>query len=208
MAARGPGAQQNHVIHLCCLGQNKMEKQTPIPPQSRMKPRKRQNAPFSHSWFVGRRRGGGAGVGYKFSICFFQGWSSPGRFGANFGARQEKLRKESLQLRLWNSNSLSNREEKSLRHVAMVAKFLDDNKTKTPLKKWIRTVSKFIDLIQFHLICKILAKLSGVESERTVSELRKRKRNSCAVFTSLGSWRYCVVVEWDLAVTSGVSREK
>ena len=184
----------------------KMGKQTPIPPKSRMKPRKSQNAPFSHSWFVGRRRGGGGG--YKFSICFFQGWSSPERFGANFGARQEKLRKESLQLRLWNSNSLSNREEKSLRHVAMVAKFLDDNKTKTPLKKWIRTVSKFIDLIQFHLICKILAKLSGVESERTVSELRKRKRNSCAVFTSLGSWRYFVVVEWDLAVTSGVSREK
>ena len=152
--------------------------------------------------------GAGGGGGYKFSICFFQGWSSPERFGANFGARQEKLRKESLQLRLWNSNSLSNREEKSLRHVAMVAKFLDDNKTKTPLKKWIRTVSKFIDFIQFHLICKILAKLSGVESERTVSELRKRKRNSCAVFTSLGSWRYCVVVEWDLAVTSGVSREK
>ena len=28
-----------------------------------------------------------------------------------------------------------NREEKSLRHVAMVAKFLDDNKPKTSLKK-------------------------------------------------------------------------
>ena len=27
------------------------------------------------------------------------------------------------------------REEKSLRHVAMVAKFLDDNKPKTSLKK-------------------------------------------------------------------------
>ena len=33
-------------------------------------------------------------------------------------------------------------EEKSLRHVAMVAKFLDDNKPKRHrLKKWIRTVS-------------------------------------------------------------------
>ena len=29
----------------------------------------------------------------------------------------------------------SNREKKSLRHVAMVAKFLDDNKPKTSLKK-------------------------------------------------------------------------
>ena len=28
-----------------------------------------------------------------------------------------------------------NREEKSLRHVAMVAKFLDDNTAKTSLKK-------------------------------------------------------------------------
>ena len=33
-----------------------------------------------------------------------------------------------------------------------------------------------IDLIQFHLICKILAKLSGVESERTVSEFRFKKK--------------------------------
>ena len=35
----------------------------------------------------------------------------------------------------------------------MVAKFLDDNKQKTSLKKGIRTVSNFIDLTQFHLIC-------------------------------------------------------
>ena len=36
---------------------------------------------------------------------------------------------------LWNLNCPSNRGEKSLRHVAMIAKFLDDNKTKMPLKK-------------------------------------------------------------------------
>ena len=47
----------------------------------------------------------------------------------------------------------ANREEKSLRHVATVATFLDDNKPKTSLKKWIRTVSNLIDLILFHLIC-------------------------------------------------------
>ena len=35
-------------------GQNKMKQLTPIPPKSRMKPRKSQNAPFSHSWFGGR----------------------------------------------------------------------------------------------------------------------------------------------------------
>ena len=37
-------------------------------------------------------------------------------------------------------------------------------------------VSNFIDLILFHLICHMLAKFSGVESESTVSKFRKRKR--------------------------------
>ena len=46
--------------------------------------------------------------------------------------------------------------ERSLRQVAMVTKFLDDNKPKTSIKKWLRTVSNFIDLIQFHLICPML----------------------------------------------------
>ena len=65
----------------------------------------------------------------------------------------------------------------------MVAKFLDENKAKTSLQKRIHTVSNVTDLIQFHLICKILAKLSEVESERTVSELRKRKRKFlCSVY--------------------------
>ena len=58
-----------------------------------------------------------------------------------------------------------NREEKSLRHVAMVSKFLDDNKP----EKWIRIVSNFIDLIPFHLVCQMLTKFSGVESDRMVS---------------------------------------
>ena len=38
-------------------GQNKMEQQTPISPKSRMKPRRSQNAPFSHPWFGGWGRG-------------------------------------------------------------------------------------------------------------------------------------------------------
>ena len=49
------------------------------------------------------------------------------------------------------------------RHVAMAAQFLVDNKLKTSLQKWICTVSNFTDLIQFHLICQMLAKCSGVE---------------------------------------------
>ena len=64
-----------------------------------------------------------------------------------------------------------NREEKSFRHVAMVATFLDDSKPKTALKKWIFALF----LIQFHLICQILAKFSGFESERTLSKFRARE---------------------------------
>ena len=70
-----------------------------------------------------------------------------------------------------------NREEKSFCHVAMVAKFVDDNKPKTSLKKYgIRTASNFIDLIQFHLIWQMLAKFSKVESDRTVSKFGRGKR--------------------------------
>ena len=68
------------------------------------------------------------------------------------------------------------REEKTLRQVAMVVKFLDTNKPKTSLK-WIWTVSNFIDLIQFHLDCQMLTKYPGVESESTVSKLRYGKWN-------------------------------
>ena len=79
------------------------------------------------------------------------------------------------------------KEEKSLRHVAMVAKFLDDNKPKTSFKRWIRTVSNFIDLIQFPSICQMLAKFSG--SEKTVSKLRKRTFLCCVrSLHKAGAW--------------------
>ena len=71
----------------------------------------------------------------------------------------------------------------------MVAKLLDDNKPRKSLKKYMRTVSNFIDLIQFHLICQMLAKCSGYfESERTISKFRKRKRRFCVVFTYSIKW--------------------
>ena len=47
-----------HTFH---LRQNKMEQQTPIPSESRMKPRESQHASFSHPWFWGES-------GYKFFI--------------------------------------------------------------------------------------------------------------------------------------------
>ena len=79
----------------------------------------------------------------------------------------------------------------------MVAIFLDHNKPKTSLKKWIHPVSNFIHLIQFHLICQMLTKFSVVESKRTVSKFRKRKRkilccvhwHSISGCVKLGSFR-------------------
>ena len=94
--------------------------------------------------------------------------------------------------------------EKSLRHVVMVAEFWDDNKPKTSLKKWIRTVSNFIDPIQFHLIWQMLVKFSHVESERTVFSLEKEKDNFCVVFTD-SIKRACEI--WNFHV-AGVQRRQ
>ena len=48
--------------------------------------------------------------------------------------------------------------------------------TKNVPKKWIHTVTNFIDLIQFHLICQMLAKFSGVKSGRIMSKLTKKEK--------------------------------
>ena len=69
-----------------------------------------------------------------------------------------------------------NRGEKSLRHVAMVANFLDDNKPKTSLKRWIRTDSNFINFIQFHLICQMLAIFPGWIPKDGIYKFPKKKR--------------------------------
>ena len=71
-----------------------------------------------------------------------------------------------------------NREEKSLRHVALVAKFLDDNKFQNQkfTKKRICTASNFIDLFQFHLICQKLAKFSWLNSKGPYISFEKGKR--------------------------------
>ena len=76
-----------------------------------------------------------------------------------------------------------NREEKSLHHIAMVAKFFDDNNLKRHLhcKKWIRTASNFIDLFSFHLICQMLVKFSGSNRKGGYVSLEKEKQNFCVV---------------------------
>ena len=69
---------------------------------------------------------------------------------------------------------VGSKKEKLLRHVAMVAKFLDDNKPKSHLKS-IRTISNFTDLIQIHLIWQTLAKFS-FGPYLLLSKFRKRKQ--------------------------------
>ena len=65
----------------------------------------------------------------------------------------------------------------------MVVKFLNDNKPKTSLKKWIHTVSNIIDFIQFHLICQILAKFLGLNPKRRYLSVQKGKEIFYVVFT-------------------------
>ena len=71
--------------------------------------------------------------------------------------------------------TLNNREEKSLRHVAMVANFWDEQPK--PKIHLIRTVSKFIDVIELHLICQMFEKFSGFNPKGPYQSFTKRKRN-------------------------------
>ena len=57
----------------------------------------------------------------------------------------------------------------------MVAKFLDDNKPKTFLKKWIHTASNYINRIQFHLIWQI--KQACEIRKFHVAGVQRRQRN-------------------------------
>ena len=84
---------------------------------------------------------------------------------------------------------LTNRVEKSLRHFAMVAKFLDAKKPKTSLYKWICTVSNFINLIQIHLICEMLAKFSVVEIIQKY-QVSLEKENFCVMFMYSKKWAH------------------
>ena len=79
--------------------------------------------------------------------------------------------------------SSRNREEKSLRHVRMEAKFLDDHKPKILLKTEY-LLFQTQSLLQFHLICQMVASFSGAESHRTVFKFRKKKKRKflCCVY--------------------------
>ena len=72
-----------------------------------------------------------------------------------------------------------NWEEKSLRHVTMVAKFVDDNKSKRHLKSGFA----LFQFILFDLICQMLAKFSGLNPKGPYLSLEKEKENFSVVLT-------------------------
>ena len=63
----------------------------------------------------------------------------------------------------------------------MVANFWDEQPK--PKIHLIRTVSKFIDVIQLHLICQMFAKFSGFNPKGRIRVLQKGKETFCVVFT-------------------------
>ena len=83
----------------------------------------------------------------------------------------------------FENSKLSNREEKSLRYLAIVAKFLDDSKPKTALE------SKFAlfqtSLILFNVIIKFVKYWRNLElnPKGLYLSLEKEKENFCVVFT-------------------------
>ena len=69
---------------------------------------------------------------------------------------------------------ICNREEKSLRHDAMVVKFLDDNKPKKVNSHSFKLRRSYS--ISFNQ-CQMLAKFSGLNPKGPYLGLGKRKRN-------------------------------
>ena len=67
--------------------------------------------------------------------------------------------------------------------VAMVEKFPDDSKPNTSLIKMSLHCFNFVNLIHFISFVKMFVKVSGFESERTVSKLEKEKENFCVVYS-------------------------
>ena len=68
-----------------------------------------------------------------------------------------------------SSDSTCNREEKSLHHIAMVAKFPDDKQIKSHLKSEFALFETSVILFNLSSVGKIF----WVKSERTVSRRRK-----------------------------------
>ena len=90
-----------------------------------------------------------------------------------------------------------NRQEKLLRHVAMVAKFWDENKPKIHLKSKF-ALFKLVGLIQFHFICQMLEKFCGLNRTGPYVSLEKEKETFCVVFTYSVKLAHVTVVQQQL----------
>ena len=75
---------------------------------------------------------------------------------------------------------ISPNRKKSLRHVVMVAKVLDDNKPKIYLKSEFVLFHSSILFNSISVIWQMLAKCSGLNP--------KEKENNCVVFTNSIKW--------------------
>ena len=83
-----------------------------------------------------------------------------------------------------SSDSTCNREEKLLHHVAMVAKFPDDNKSKVTWKVDLRCFK----LHWSYLICQALAKFCGLNPKGPYLGWENEKETFCVVLTYSIKW--------------------
>ena len=109
-----------------------------------------------------------------------------------------------------------NREEKSLRHVAVVAKFLDDNKPIKSLKSLFALFQTSPILFNFIILANLVE--ISLEPYLSLAKFRKRKRqfhDFCVVFTYSIKWaceirkfHVVVVQRWQRNVQNSVIHEQ
>jgi len=111
----------------------------------------------------------------------------------------------------WNSvyghayppqEGLINREEKLLCHVAMVAKFLDDNKPKIHFKSKFTLFQTSLILYSFSFNLSNVGEIIWIKSERTVSEGFFFPRTKQTVVIMSG---YCPKAGFDCIITCMVT---
>ena len=83
---------------------------------------------------------------------------------------------------------LTNRVEKLLRHIAMVAKFLDDKNRKHHFKREFALFHRSYSIL-FCLICEMLATFSVVEMIRKYL-VSLEKENFCVMFMYSKKWAH------------------
>ena len=94
-----------------------------------------------------------------------------------------------------SSDSTCNREKKSLHHIAMVAKFPHDNKSKVTLKVDLHCLK----LQWSYFICQVLSKFSGLNPKGPYLGGENEKETFCVVLTYSIKWA-CEIRKFHVAV--------